>query len=71
MNIVERRLLRWLQRHCDHPSNEQAADILQRDNLPTKVRWCRTCGAVAVDAELLDGSTDYAELRLPQPTWNR
>lgn len=64
LNRLERHALGWLQRRCPHPEAEVVADILQRDNLPTVVRWCASCGAVGVG---IDGS--YGALERPYPRW--
>lgn len=69
MTGFERHLLRFLQRRCDHSAMDVAADILQADNRPTMVTWCRTCGAVAVNDENAIARMEWRDMRRPEPTW--
>lgn len=63
--ILWRRLLRWLQRKCQHAAMK--ADLLESCGGWHAVRWCETCGAVWL---VLDG-TPCGNPRLPQPTWEK
>jgi hypothetical protein len=58
-----RRLLRWLQRRCNHRALK--ADILEGCGGVYSVRWCETCGGVWV---VVDG-TPCGWVRMPEPTW--
>ena len=59
------RLLRWLQRKCNHHALK--ADILEGCGGYYAVRWCETCGAVWL---VCDGAPTGLP-RLPEPTWER
>lgn len=67
MSRIVRFVLTWLQGRCPHQPSEVVADVLQRDNLPTVVSWCSTCGAYAVHE---DGEWERLSWHRPQPTWH-
>ena len=58
-----RRILRWLQRKCQH--HAMKADILEGGHDCISVKWCETCGAVWL---AIDGSP-CGMPRLCEPTW--
>ena len=65
MKRFYRRLLRWLQKKCDH--SWRAADILQGDVPNQRVVWCKVCGAyqhVYKDSPHLDFKDGC---RMPEP----
>lgn len=57
--------LRKLQSRCEHPLGSVTADILEGDNLPLQVQWCRLCGAWRFKAE-----RSFTETwNVPRPDW--
>lgn len=69
MNWICKRLLRFLQRQCDHRAMK--ADLLEGDVSTHGVRWCETCGAVSISrfGTKSEPCTGYGSIRMPEPTW--
>lgn len=58
MNWIFKRLLKWLQRRCEHKAMK--ADLLEGDSREFAVAWCEECGAVRINQR---------EIRMCEPTW--
>jgi hypothetical protein len=67
---IEDQLLSWLQRHCDHPGDMVAVDILEGCG-DYEIAYCRRCGAVSPRLSAGAPLTPYGELhrewRTPSP----
>jgi hypothetical protein len=56
-----RRVLRWMQELCEHPSDDILFDVREESiERTTAISWCRTCGAIRV------GRQEFRRLR---PDW--
>jgi hypothetical protein len=68
------KLLRLLQKHCQHPSHAVKADIHEGDIEGKQVQWCECCGAFRFMRWTEQGGDLWGywmtgEWREPRPDW--